>query len=44
MRLMIVIFVLVGLFIVDRYRFGGYYSGQLSLLMERTIRFVTTQT
>jgi hypothetical protein len=43
MRLMIVIFVLLGLFIVDRYRFGGYYSGQLSLLMERTIRSVASQ-
>jgi hypothetical protein len=40
MRWMSVIFLLVVLFLVDHYRFRGYYAGQLSGTVERTIRSV----
>jgi hypothetical protein len=38
MRLMIVVFMLVGLLIIDRYRFGGYYGSQVYLMMAQIVR------
>ena len=41
MRLLIVVLVLVGLVIVDQFRFGGYYGSELSHFVARAVRSVT---
>jgi hypothetical protein len=38
MRMMIIILTLVGLVIVDQFKFNGYYTSQLSQFAGRTIR------
>lgn len=41
MRLLIVILVLVGLVIVDQFKFRGYYGSQLSQVIARMVHSVT---
>lgn len=41
MRLLIVILVLVGLVIVDQFKFRGYYGSQLSQFIARAVHSVT---
>jgi hypothetical protein len=40
MRYMIAILLVVLLVIIDQTQFRGYYTGQLSLMMERAIDYV----
>ncbi len=40
MRMLIIILTLVGLVILDQFKFNGYYSSQLSQFVGRTIRSV----
>ena len=41
MRLMLIIFALVGLVILDQFQFNGYYTSQFSQFIGRAVRSVT---
>lgn len=41
MRLMVIILVLVGLVVVDQFKFRGHYGSELSQFLARAVRSVT---